>query len=148
MISDSQEVFGAIVTEALSRLAVIADTYLSVATPVQLALAEILAARGPIQAALSARVAENLASLDAAIAARKGAGPRRLPVAGGWYAILEGRSSIDEDACVERLVREAGVIVHPGYFFDMPAPGFFVVSLLPEPRAFAEAAARVVAVLS
>jgi hypothetical protein len=69
-------------------------------------------------------------------------------VDGGWYAILEVPRVHDEDAWVELLVREEGVIVHPGYFFDMPRDGFLVVSLLPDPAAFAAAAARLAARLS
>jgi hypothetical protein len=126
--------------EALHRLEVIADTYLSVGTPVQLALPEILAARGPIQAAIRARTAKNLAALDAALAALGAeASVRRLPVEGGWYAILEVPRTRDEDAWVRLFVREEGIIVHPGYFFDLPDEGFLVVSLLPAEAAFAAA---------
>ena len=39
-----------------------------------------------------------------------------------------------------RLLREDGVLTHPGWFFDMPRDGFLVVSLLPEPDTFALAA--------
>jgi alanine-synthesizing transaminase len=132
--------------EALARLEVIADTYLSVNTPVQLALPEILAARGPIQAGIRARTDANLAAVDAAIAALgEGAAVRRLASDGGWYAILEVPRTRDEDGWVELLVRDEGVIVHPGYFFDMDREGYLVVSLLPEPAVFGDAIGRVVA---
>jgi aspartate/methionine/tyrosine aminotransferase len=131
-----------LVTPALQRLEVIADTYLSVSTPVQLALPEILAARGPLQAAIRARVAKNLAVLDAAIAARPGGAVRRMPADAGWYAILEVPRTREEDGWVELLVREEGIVVHPGYFFDMAEEGFLVVSLLPEPPLFRDAAGR------
>ena len=134
----------ALAAEALGRLEVIADTYLSVSTPVQLALPEILAQRGPIQAAIRARTAENLASLDAAIAAAGELAPvRRLAVDGGWYAILEVPRTHDEDAWVELLIREDGVVVHPGYFFDFAENGYLVVSLLPDAVVFREAIGRV-----
>ncbi len=134
-----------VATEAMHRLEVIADTYLSVGTPVQLALPEILAARGPIQAAIRARTAENLGALDSTLAALGAEAPvRRLPVEGGWYAILEVPRTRDEDAWVQLFVREEGIIVHPGYFFDLPDEGFLVVSLLPAPAAFAAAIATVV----
>jgi alanine-synthesizing transaminase len=134
-----------LVDEAMQRLEVIADTYLSVATGTQLALPEILAARAPIQRAILERVTGNLASLDAAIrAAGEDAPVRRLPVEGGWYAILEVPRTIDEDAWLERLIKEAGVLVHPGYFFDMDADGYLVVSLLPPPHVFAPAASRLI----
>jgi aspartate/methionine/tyrosine aminotransferase len=136
----------AIAEEALGRLEVIADTYLSVGTPVQLALPEILARRGPIQAAIQARVRENLAALDAAVAALGPEAPvRRMPVDGGWYATLWVPRTRDEDAWVGLLVREEGVIVHPGYFFDFAEDGVLVVSLLPEPAAFRTAIERVAA---
>lgn len=131
--------------EARHRLEVIADTYLSVGTPVQLALPEILAARGPIQTAIRARTVKNLAALDATLAALGAEAPvRRLPVEGGWYAILEVPRTRDEDAWVQLFVREEGIVLHPGYFFDLPDAGFLVVSLLPDPAAFAAAIATVV----
>lgn len=134
-----------LVCEALARLEMIADTYLSVSTPAQLALPELLAARHEIQHAARTRVLQNLAALDAAIT---NAGPeaavRRLPMDGGWYAILEVARTRDEDAWVEWLVREHGVIVHPGYFFEMDRDGFLVVSLLPEPAKFTPAIESVI----
>jgi aspartate/methionine/tyrosine aminotransferase len=135
----------AIAAEAMARLELIADTYLSVGTPVQRALPEILARRGPVQARILDRVRANLAALDAAIAAAGEHAPvRRLHVDGGWYAIVEVPRTRDEDAWVEALVRDEGVIVHPGYFFDFAEGGLLVVSLLPDPAAFAGAIARVV----
>ncbi len=90
----------ALAAEAMGRLEVIADTYLSVSTPVQLALPEILARRGPLQAALRARTAANLGALDAAITAVGADAPvRRLPVDGGWYADRRGPAYADR-GCV------------------------------------------------
>lgn len=134
--------------EALARLEVVADTYLSVGTPVQRALPEILGARRAIQDATRARVVANLAAVDAAIAALgPRSGLRRLPTDGGWYAMLEAPRALDEDAWVRRLVEEHGVVVHPGYFFDADGEGIFVVSLLPEPEPFARAIGAVVRAL-
>ena len=133
---------------AMERLEVIADTYLSVATPVSRALPQLLAARGPVQAAIRARTERNRAAIDDAIE-RLGehAAVRALPADGGWYAILEVPRTRDEDAWVEMLIRDEGVVVHPGYFFDLDREGCLVVSLLPEDRAFAAAIERVVTVL-
>ncbi|MCK6591885.1 MAG: pyridoxal phosphate-dependent aminotransferase, partial [Polyangiaceae bacterium] len=98
-----------------------------------------------IERAILARVLENLAALDRALEAfGKGAAVRRLPVEAGWYAILEVPRTLDEDAWISRLVREEGILVHPGYFFDMEREGFLVVSLLPDPKAFASAASRLI----
>lgn len=138
-----------LVQEALARLEVVADTYLSVSTPAQLALPEWLDARHEIQMAVKARVTENLAALDKAITqAGPHAAVRRLPTDGGWYAILEIARTRDEDAWVELLVREHGVVVHPGYFFEMDREGFLVVSLLPETAKFVPAIQSVIAAVA
>jgi hypothetical protein len=135
----------ALAAEALGRLEVIADTYLSVSTPVQLALPAILAERGPVQAAIRRRVQRNLAALDEALAAAGSEAPvRRMRMDGGWYATLEVTRTREEDAWVGLLVREEGVIVHPGYFFDFAEEGCLVVSLLPEEEAFRAGIGRVV----
>jgi alanine-synthesizing transaminase len=136
----------ALVDEALGRLEIVADTYLSVATPVQLALPEILARRGPIQAAIRARTEQNLAALDRAIAALGGDAPvRRRAIDGGWYATIEIPRTRDEDAWISLLLREEGVIVHPGYFFDFDEEGTLVTSLLPPEEAFRDGIERVCA---
>jgi hypothetical protein len=129
--------------EAIARLEMIADTYLSVATPVQLALPALLARRPEVQRAILARVVTNLGALDAAIAAHGVGLCRRLAVEGGWYAILDVPRTRTEDEWVDRLL-DAGVIVHPGYFFELDREGYLVVSLLPREAEFAGAIERVV----
>jgi alanine-synthesizing transaminase len=132
------------VREAISRLELIADTYLSVGTPIQLALPSLLEKQPEVQLAVRQRLRDNLAALDGAITKL---GPssavRRLPCSGGWYAVLEVPRLHDEDGWVELLIREEGVIVHPGYFFDFDRDGFLVVSLLPVVGEFREAVGRV-----
>ncbi len=133
------------VDEALARLELVADTFLSVATPVQLALAALLRRRDPVQRAVLERLRANLRTLDDAIADLGPAAPvRRLPARGGWYAVLEVPRVHDEDTWVELLVREEGVIVHPGHFFEFDRDGFLVVSLLPENAAFRDGVRAVV----
>lgn len=132
------------VDEAISRLELVADTYLSVATPIQLALPALLEKQPAVASAVRQRLRDNLAALDAALA---DLGPtsavRRLPCAGGWYAVLEVPRWHDEDGWVELLIREEDVIVHPGYFFDFDRDGFLVVSLLPPLDGFRLAIKRV-----
>lgn len=130
------------VREAMARLEMIADTYLSVSTPVQLAAPKILSAVAPMQDAIRRRVRENLRALDHAIVGENGL-IRRLPIDGGWCAILEVPRTMDEDAWVETLVREETVLMHPGYFFDLDREGYLVASLIVEEAAFREAIARV-----
>jgi aspartate/methionine/tyrosine aminotransferase len=134
----------ALVKEAVARLELIADTYLSVSTPVQLALPALLAQQPAVARAVRARLQQNLALLDAALGELGPASPvRRLPVRGGWYAVLEIPRLHDDDAWVELLIREDGVLVHPGYFFDFEGDGFLIVSLLPETAMFREGVRRV-----
>jgi aspartate/methionine/tyrosine aminotransferase len=122
---------------AVERLEVIADSYLSVSTPVQLALPEILARAPALRDRVRERVMHNLAALDRTIAERGPDCPlSRLPLDGGWYALIElPRTRSDDDWLAATLA--VGVLVHPGYFFDMPEAGTMVVSLLPEPTTFA-----------
>ncbi len=122
---------------ALRKLELIADTYLSVSTPVQLAAPQLLAGRNDFQQQLSARLKQNLRALHDA---RPADAPWSvLPSEGGWSAILSvPRSRSEEEWAL--LLLERGVLVHPGYFFDFPETGYLVVSLLPEPGAFARGA--------
>lgn len=128
--------------EALARLEVVADTYLTVGTPVQRALPAILARRVELHMPIAARVAGNLASLR-----RRCAPPcpvTLLEPEGGWYATLRIPATVPEEDRVARLVEEDGILVHPGYFFDFPHEAHLVISLLPEPALFADAVDRVV----
>jgi alanine-synthesizing transaminase len=120
--------------EALARLELIADTWLSVSTPVQLAAPELLARRGVFQRAAQARLRENRATLAAARA--PGAPWDVLRAEGGWSEVLSVPRSRSEEAWALALL-DAGVLVHPGYFFDFPAGAHLVLSLLPEPGDFA-----------
>jgi aspartate/methionine/tyrosine aminotransferase len=119
--------------KAVDRLEVIADTFLSVNTPVQCALPAWLDGRVEIQRQIRERVAGNLAELDRQLAALPEV--QRLKVEAGWYAVLRIPAlRADEETVLELL--ERGVWVHPGYFFGMPASGWLVVSLLAEDGEF------------
>jgi len=123
-------------SQALARLEVIADTYLSPNAPVQLALPVMLDGRAGFQRQALARLRENLAELDRRLAAHKTCS--RLKIEGGWYAILRVPTTRpDEDLAIELLTTH-GVYVHPGHFYDFPAEGYVVVSLLTPARDFAE----------
>ncbi len=126
---------------ARERLELVADTFLSVSTPVQLAAPALLRDGVAGRAAVLARCRANLATLRTAAA---GVGEVDvLPVGGGWSAVLRIPSVVgEEDLAVELLVEDR-VAVHPGYFFDFPADGYLVVSLLPEPASFAAGIDRV-----
>ena len=127
-------------TEARRRLEVVADTYLSVATPVQGAAAELLARREDLQSPIRLRTAANLALLRTRLAG--GSPATLLDPEGGWYAVLRVPATRSEDERVAGLLEHRNVLVHPGYFFDFPHEAFLVVSLLPTPESFAEGVAR------
>jgi aspartate/methionine/tyrosine aminotransferase len=132
--------------EALARLEVIADTYLSVGTPVQQAAPDLLRALPELQAPLRARTAANLDALRTAV--RSAPEVSLLSPEGGWSAVLRVPAVLSEDEWCGRLLREDAVLVQPGYFFDFDAEAFLVVSLLPSEAVFEAGIARVLARVS
>ena len=129
-----------IVAEAGARLEIIADTFLSLNAPVQLAASVLLDQRKQIQPILSDRLRVNLAELDAQLAAHPACA--RLQVEGGWYAVLRVPiRGTDEDLAID-LLRKMGVIVHPGHFYDFPSEGHLVLSLITEPANFRAGVSR------
>src|SRR5438309_546960 len=130
--------------DAVDRLELIADTYLSVSTPVQLAAPDLLANRGVFQQAVRARLATNRAALAAARA--QGDPWDVLRAEGGWNEVLSiPRSRTEEEWALALL--EAGVLVHPGYFFDFSAGAHLVLSLLALEGDFERAAQALARVL-
>jgi len=122
--------------EAFTRLEFIADTYLSVSTPIQLALPAILEEKAALQAPIKARLARNLAALEAATAAWPEL--TLLPVEGGWSALIQCPATrTDEERALMAL--DQGVLVHPGHFFDIESGCYLVASLLCDPDVFDEA---------
>jgi alanine-synthesizing transaminase len=119
--------------EAMSRLEVISDTFLSMNAPVQRALPTWLSGRDDIQNQIRERVQLNLVELDLTLASQ----PEelllinRLRVQGGWYAVLRIPATQDDEETTRELL-DLGVWVHPGYFFGMGRSGWLVVSLLGE----------------
>ena len=131
-----------LVDDALARLEIIADTYLSVATPVQLAAHELLEAASSLRDQIQSRLEANLTLLEQTTA---GTPVTLLRPEGGWSAVLRVPAVETEEALVLRLLNEDHVLVHPGYFFDFDTEAWLVVSLLPEPGRFRDAVSRVVA---
>jgi aspartate/methionine/tyrosine aminotransferase len=126
--------------EALRRLEIIADTYLSMNAPVQWGLPVMLDERHGTHRQLMYRIRENLAELDAQLAAQKIC--RRLELEGGWYAVLRVPAiASDEDLAID-LLQEAGVLTQPGHFYDFPAEGYLVLSLVTESQTFRNGVGR------
>ena len=131
------------VDEALAAYEIVADTYLSVSTPVQLAAADLIERGAAIRTQIQARVKQNLETLRARASAFPAVSI--LPVEGGWSAVMQVPSVVPEEALVLALLEKDDVLVHPGYFFDFPREAFLVVSLLVEPPVFDEGVQRVMA---
>jgi aspartate/methionine/tyrosine aminotransferase len=130
-------------TNALARLEVIADTFLSMNAPAQLALPSWLASRHHLQTQIRARTCENLATLTRLAAEHPGR-LQLLRAEAGWSAVLNLPACVGEPACAERLVRERGVILHPGSFYAMPEPTRLVVSLIVPTHTFASSMQRAI----
>ena len=135
---------GSSAPEALARIEILADSYLSVATPVQLALREIFALARETRAAIEGRLARNRAALERAVA---GTAATVLRAEGGWYAVVRLPATRSDDEWALCLL-ERGVLVQPGWLYDFEGGPFAVISLLvPEP-AFAEGVAAIAAFVS
>ena len=120
--------------EALRVLEVIADTYLSVSTPVQRAARDLLHRLPELQGRIRDRVLANLSLLRGRA---HGSPATLLRAEGGWYGVLQVPNSVPEEQRVLRLLEEKGVLVHPGFFFDFPSEAYLVLSLLPPLAEFA-----------
>jgi len=130
--------------EALGRLEMIADTYLSLNAPIQLAAPVLLQQRKPFQQQLMARVRFNLAELDEQLAQKQHV--TRLAVEGGWYAALRVPATRPDDEIALELLQTHDVYLHPGHYYDFPNDGYLVVSLITPEKDFAEGLLRVLSV--
>jgi len=127
--------------EALERLELICDTYLSVATPVQLAAGALIDRGVAVRREIASRVVANYHYLKSSV----GRAPacRVLQSEGGWYGVMQVPSLETEEDLVVGMLQTDGVLAHPGYFFDFPRESFVIVSLLPPEPTFADGIDRV-----
>ncbi len=131
------------VRHALGALELVSDAYLSAATPVQLGLPRLLELGAGIRSQIAARVARNRAALATRIL--PSAPCTLLPAEGGWSAIVRVPQTLSDEDWACRLLVDDGVLVQPGYFFDLSLGATLVVSLLTDPATFDEGCARLVA---
>lgn len=131
------------IVAALER---VADAYLSLSTPVQRALGNLLALAPEIRASILERLHTNLAALEHAFGGLPAVEIYRPE--GGWSAVLRVPRLVTDEDLVLGALRHAGVLVHPGYFFDFETDGFLVLSLLPEAGRFAKGVHRLAVYLS
>jgi aspartate/methionine/tyrosine aminotransferase len=130
-----------LVNEALLRLELICDTYLSVSTPVQVGAPELIAGGADPRAQVLERVRSNYRTLGEL--ASRHASAEVLNADAGWSAVIRVAARASEEEITLDLLENEGVVVYPGFFFDFPREAYLVVSLLPEPPLFHEGVRRV-----
>jgi aspartate/methionine/tyrosine aminotransferase len=130
---------------AVAALELVADSYLSVASPVQRALSGVLELAPRIRSAILDRLLGNLSELRHAVAGAPGV--ELLEPQGGWSAVLRVCDPRTDEELALELLERAGVLVHPGYFFDFATDDFLVLSLLPAPERFMEGVRRLLETL-
>ncbi len=128
--------------EAIQRLEVISDTFLSLSAPIQCALPAWLNQRTTLQAQIRERLRANLASLDTILSRQTLV--TRLSVEAGWYAVLRIPGLQPQEDTAMDLLLERGVVMHPGGFFGFSGQGWLVVSLLTPLKAFMEGVEAIV----
>jgi aspartate/methionine/tyrosine aminotransferase len=131
---------------AIESLEIVADTYLSVGTPVQLAAPLLLESAAPVREAIHARVRSNLDLVRSLV--RRYPSCDVLHTGGGWAAVMRIPATRPEEQRVLELLERARVLMHPGYFFDFPHEAFLVTSLLTPPDELADALGRVMPLVS
>jgi len=124
---------------ALSRLELIADTFLSPNTPVQVALPEILAARAGVESALNERIRRNFAALSLVL---RGSAATPLFLEGGWYATVRLPALLGESEWAMLLLEQDGVLTQPGFFYDFVTGAQLVLSLISDEEQFALGVSR------
>ncbi len=132
----------ALVREAVARLEIIADTYLSLNAPVQHALPTLLAQRGVMQQQIMRRIEENLRKLDEQLKPQSLVA--RLEFEGGWCAVLRVPAVQSDEEFAIHLLEDYSVLAHPGHFYDFPDDGYLIVSLLTPAEEFAEGIRRII----
>ncbi len=131
-----------ILRECRERLELIADTYLSVNTPVQSALGGLLAFAPNIQEQILSRVKANRVFLENHF--KPESQIKIWPADGGWYVLVEVlKKGVDEEKLVIDLLEKQQVLVQPGGFYDLPGGCFLVVSLLPRRETFEKGIERI-----
>ena len=137
---------GELVEPTLASLELIADTYLSLNAPIQLAAPVLLEQRNTIQPLLLDRLRSNLEELDRGLAKQKAC--QRLDVEGGWCAVLRVPVTQSDEELAIDVLRKVAVLVHPGHFYDFPSDGYLVVSLITPPAQFRQGIERVLELMN
>ena len=133
-------------SELIAALELVADSFLSVGTPVQAALPHLLDRGDAVRRQIRDRLSENLDVLRRRLAGVPSV--QLLDPSGGWTAVLRVPATRSEESLALDLLERHHVIVQPGYFYDFPFEAWLVISLLVEPSSFALGLERIVAATS
>lgn len=136
-----------LVAAAQARLDIIADAYLPMSTLITEQLPELLAEIPAQIDRIRARTRTNLATLQRLVTSSRQKSLSIYLPEGGWSALFRFPSYLDEAELVQELIRRANLTAQPGYFFDLPTPGFLNISLLPDPEVFTSNLQQVVAII-
>jgi alanine-synthesizing transaminase len=128
-----------LVKAALDRLELVCDTYLSVATPVQIAAPQLLERGVGVRAQIQARVRANDRWLRQSAV---GTACTVLNSQGGWYAVVRVPRIAPEEQIVLDLLEAEAILAHPGYFYDFSREAYLVISLLVEEESFRDGVGR------
>jgi aspartate/methionine/tyrosine aminotransferase len=128
------------VSEALGRLELIGDAWLSVGTPVQVALPSLLAHGETTRRSIARRIEAGLRTIREHV---EGSAVTALRVEGGWYATLRLPRVHDSEAWAALFLEEDGVWIHPGFLFDFDEEAYAVASLLTPTHVLSDGIARI-----
>lgn len=114
--------------DAVSRLEMIADTYLSVNIPAQNSLSYWLNQYQYINFKILNRVKQNYLLLQEI--SKKNTSSSVLYVEGGWNAVIQLPNVRQDDEWVEYFLQNSNVLFQPGYFYDFQGDAYLVMSLV------------------
>jgi alanine-synthesizing transaminase len=127
-----------LVSKTMSALELISDTFLPVNEIAQFAAPQIFARGAEFLGNYKDWVLRCRTAAVAALADRMFVEPR-----GGFYITL-GLDDDEEEAAAGRLLRESHILVHPGFYYDIP-PNHLVMTFIEDPARITEAFERVAA---
>lgn len=136
------------VARAVDALETMTDTFLTVHMPIQLALPRLFREGGAFLAQYRAEVRRRR-DLTLQLLSRSDR-LRFIRPQGGFHlmAAVELEGDLDEEAFVIALMREAGVFVHPGYFYDYEAGIHIALSFLTHPTTLSVGLERIIQFLA
>jgi alanine-synthesizing transaminase len=131
--------------DALEKLELISDSYLSPSTVVQGAAAAIFKLAPGIRSQVQQRVRGNMAFLEKAV---RGSPIDCLQTEGGWSAIVRLPGIISGSDWALQILDLSNILTHPGSFYGMEGRSYLVLSLLPETENFREGISRLLEAVS